>query len=1011
MFGIAPLAFASFKILLSSSIPFKRLVGIRCIPPFDLRKSVSLCVIWSVMIMFSIFFSFPLFSQNAQIKQKYWVDSVFNAMSEDQRLGQLFVVETNSRSSEKHYAKIDSLVINNHIGGIIFLQKGSAKNQAVLTNRYQAIAKTPLLVCLDAEWGLHMRLDSTMYFPRQMTLGALKDNTYIYKMGESIARHCKRMGIHVNFAPVVDVNINPNNPVIGMRSFGEDKIKVAEKGIAYMKGLQHNGVISNAKHFPGHGDTDTDSHFALPIINHDKNRLDEIELYPFKQLIKDSLMSVMIAHIHIPAYDNRPNVATTLSPYVVTDLLKNKLGFKGLVFTDAMNMKGISKFYAAGESDVMALIAGNDVLLVAQDVPMAVRKIKIALSDGRLKQENINISIKKILNAKYWAGLQKYTPIDTTNLFSDLSPMTDVALRQEMYEKAMTVITNENQLIPYKELAVNSFASLTIGLKGEKDFDEMLDNYAPFSHFSLTSKDTNQGILKSLTDTLSAFSRVIISLHGLNNKKKENYGINSATIEFLRNIQTKTKVVVVLFGNVYALKLLEFSTNLVCAYEDNEVSRKVIPELLFGAITAEGKLPVTVTTTMKAGKGIETTSLDRLQYGYPETLNIPSKNFDSLDSIINQAIKDGSTPGGQLMVVKNNVVIFRKNFGYHTYEKNVKVANNTMYDIASVTKTAATMQAIMFLNGWNKFDPNKLLSDYLPELKGTNKEFLINKDVLLHQAGLTATLDHWRKTLEDNKPSDKYYRSKQDKKYARKVVNKLYTTVDLEDSIWRWTANSKLMDFKSDTGCYPYKYSDLAFYFMKRIAEKQLNQPIESFLKQNFYKPLGLSTLTYRPWEVASINRITPTEEDRTFRMGIVQGTVHDQGTALTNGVAGHAGLFSNANDLAILGQMQVNGGRYGGTKYLESAVIDEFTRPQYFNNRRAMGWDRPFPPDELSLASPLSYGHTGFTGTAWWMDPENKLVFVFLSNRTYPFVDNKRLTTYSVRTKLLNAVYRGILE
>ena len=971
---------------------------------FNLKRTY---VIHLTLLIF--LFAIQIFGQSFEQKQQSWADSVFNSLDTNQRLGQLFVVEANSRSNEKHYTKIDTLVKNYGIGGVIFLQRGSAKNQAVLTNRYQSLAKTPLLVCIDAEWGLQMRLDSTMYFPRQMALGAVADNTHIYKMGAAIARHCKRMGIHINFAPAVDININPDNPVIGMRSFGEDKIKVAEKGIAYMKGMQHSGVMANAKHFPGHGDTDSDSHFGLPVINHGRKRLDDVELYPFKKLIKDTLMSVMIAHIHIPAYDNRPNIATTLSPNVVNDLLKTKLGFKGLVFTDAMNMKGVSKYYAPGESDVMALMAGNDVLLVAQDVPVAIQKIKKALAEGKLKQADLDISIKKILKAKYWAGLHTYQAIDTTNLYQNLSPSSDLALRQEMYEKAITVLKVNRSSLPYNDLDVHTFASLTIGLKGEKDYDEMLDNYVPYSHFSIATKDTNASSFNSLSDTLAKFSRVVVSLHGLNNRKKDNYGISSNALDFIRKLQTKTHVVLVHFGNVYALKQLEFANNLICAYEDNEVTRKIIPQFLFGAIKAEGKLAVTVSPTMKVGAGIHTKSLDRLRYGFPETLSIPSANFYKLDSIMNEALLDGSTPGAQLMVVKDGVTIYRKNFGYHTYDRTMAVTNNSVYDIASVTKTAATMQAIMFLNGWGKFDPDLFLSQYLTEFKGTNKENLTNKDVLVHQAGLISTLEHWRKTMKDGKPDEKYYKNRKSGKFTKKVAQNLYASSELADSVWQWTISSKLLDFKSDTGCYPYKYSDLAFYFMKRIAEKQLNQPLDEFLKQNFYKPLGLTTLTYKPLECMPMRKITPTEEDRTFRMSTIQGTVHDPGASMTDGVAGHAGLFSNANDLAILGQMQLNGGNYGGVNYLKSDVIAAFTRQQYSNNRRAMGWDRPFPPEEISLASPTAFGHTGFTGTAWWIDPEQKLVFVFLSNRTYPFADNKRLTTNSVRTKLLNAVYEGI--
>ena len=959
-------------------------------------------------ILAFLFFNISCCAQFSK-KAEIWADSIFNALDTNQRLGQLFMVAAYSNKDEKHYQKIDSLVKIFQVGGLIFFQ-GGPKRQALLTNRYQSQAKVPLMIGIDGEWGLNMRLDSTMYFPKQMTLGAIADNTLIYKMGKEVALHCKRMGIHVNFAPVVDVNVNADNPVIGVRSFGENKIKVAEKGIAYMKGMQNHGVMANAKHFPGHGDTDADSHYSLPVINHDKKRLDDVELYPFKRLIKDSLLSMMVAHIHIPAYDNRPNMATTLSPNVVTDLLKNKLKFNGLIFTDALNMKGVSKFYQPGEVDVMALIAGNDVLLFAEDVPTAILKIKSAISEKKLNQKDLDDRVKKILKAKYWSGLSTYAPLDTAFLYQYLNSNYSKSVREELYSKAITIVKNEKGLLPIKELGSQTFASLSIGLLKNTEYQEMLNNYADFKHFGVIKKDLTEAIADKLIDSLSNFSRVIISLHDLNNRKKENYGISDLAIQLIKKLQSKTQVVVVHFGNVYALKLLEFSNTLICGYEDNEAVRRVMPQIIFGAYAAEGKLPVSVSPSLKIGVGINTKSLNRLVYSYPESIGISELAFSKVDSIINESIKDGSTPGAQIQIVKDGSVIYRKNFGYYTYDKSTPVSNNTLYDLASVTKTAATMQAIMFLHDWKQFDPDKFASDYLPELKGTNKSQMILRDMMVHQAGMVPFIEHWRKSLKNGQPDPRYYSRKRDKQFSQRVSNSLFSSQVLEDSIWKWTVLSKKSEEKADTGCYTYKYSDLTFYFLKRIAEKQLNQPIDNFLIQNFYKPLGLRTMTFNPIDRnIPLYRITPTEEDKIFRNTIIQGTVHDQGSAMTGGVAGHAGIFSNANDLAILGQMNINGGEYGGISYLKASTISEFTRQQYSNNRRAMGWDRPFPPEEISLASPGSFGHTGFTGTAWWMDPESKLVFVFLSNRTYPFADNKRITNNSVRTKLLNAVYEAL--
>ncbi len=969
--------------------------------------------LYTQIVIVSTLLSSVFIAANAQSFEKMqnsWVDSVFSSLSPNEKLGQLFMVAAYSNRNEAHYQKIDSLVSVYKVGGLIFFQ-GGPKREAILTNRYQAIAKVPLLIGMDAEWGIGMRLmDSTISFPRQMTLGASQNPQLAYKMGAEIAQHCKRLGIHINFAPSVDVNNNPDNPVIGIRSFGEKKEKVAEFGLAYMNGMQENGIMASAKHFPGHGDTDADSHYSLPIINHDKKRLNDLELYPFKKLIAENVMSVMVAHIHIPAYDNRPNVATTLSPKVVNDLLKKQLKFKGLVITDALNMKGVAKFYAPGEVEYQALLAGNDVLLFAEDVPTAIIKIKEAFANGKLDSTEIYERVKKILKAKYWVGLNTYRPIDTLNIYQDMNSNASKAVRNELYAASLTLLKNDKKLLPFRNLELSTFASISIGLKKNSDYQQMLDNYAPFTHFT-AEKNTSDSAYDRLIDSLSNFSKVVVSLHDLNNRKKENYGLSNNTINFIRKLQSKTNVMLVHFGNLYALRNFEFAHTLLCAFEDNEATRTIVPQMLFGALSISGELPVGISADFRFGDGIALSATDRLAYSFPENMGIPSTNFSKLDSILNEAIKDGSTPGIQLLIAKNGRVIYRKNIGYQSYDKLKPVNNNTIYDLASVTKVAATMQAVMFLNDWKKLDLDSPLVSYLPDLQGTNKEKLILRDVLVHQSGLVPYADFWRRTIISGKLSDKYFTTKSSKSFPLQATNYWYASAALRDSVWRWTIQTPLSLEKMDTNCYPYKYSDLAFAFLKRISENELNQPLPNFLTQNIYKPLGLKTLSYNPLSKFSISQIPPTEEDKSFRMAKVQGTVHDQNASLVGGVAGHAGLFGNANDLAILGQMLMQKGYYGGVKYFNQETIEDFTRQQYTNNRRALGWDKPFPPDEISLASPEAFGHTGFTGTAWWIDPTEQLVFVLLTNRTYPFADNKRFTEKSVRTKALNAVYEAIMR
>jgi len=947
-------------------------------------------------------------SQSFDRKEYKWVDSVFHCLSSQQKLGQLFMIAAYSNQTEAQYAKIDSLVSIYHVGGLIFFQGGPIR-EAILTNRYQAKAKVPLLIGMDAEWGLGMRLmDSTISFPRQMTLGASQRPELAYKMGVEIAQHCKRLGIQINFAPSVDVNNNPNNPVIGIRSFGEQKEKVAEFGLAYAKGMQENGVIACAKHFPGHGDTDADSHHSLPVINHDKKRINELELYPFKKLISEGVMSVMVAHIHLPAYDDRPNVATTLSPKVVNDLLKKQLQFKGLVITDALNMKGVAKYYAPGEVEYQALLAGNDVLLFAEDVPTALHKIKQAFATGKLDSIEIYERVKKILRAKYWAGLNNYKLIDTAHIYQDLNSTAAKALRDELYASSFTLLANENNILPLQNLEINTYASIAIGLKKNSNYQQMLDNYAPFTHFT-TEKNATALQYDNLIDSLSNYTTVVLSLHDLNNRKKENYGISDKTIYFIKKLQSRTTVVLVHLGNLYALRNFEFAPTLLCGFEDNETTRNLMPQILFGALPVTGQLPVTISSKFKIRNGITLPSVQRLSYCYPEKLGIPTSNFSGLDSILTEAVKDGSTPGIQMLIAKNGSVIYQKNIGFQSYDKLTPVTNNTIYDLASVTKVAATMQAIMLLYDWDKIDLDANLLSYLPELHGTNKQNLILRDILVHQAGLLSYADFWRKTIHNGKMSERYFSPRYSKKFPFETIPQAYASATLPDSVWQWTIQTPLIQEKTDTGCYSYKYSDFAFSFLKRIAEKELNQTLPDFLSQNIYKPLGLKTLNYNPLSKSLAKHTAPTEEDKTFRMQVVKGTVHDKNASLTGGVAGHAGLFGRANDLAVLGQMLLCKGAYGGTKFYKAEVIEKFSLQQYYNNRRALGWDRPFPLNEISLASPQAFGHTGFTGTAFWIDPQEQLVFILLTNRTYPFADNKKFTDNSVRTKALNEVYKII--
>ena len=939
--------------------------------------------------------------------QEKWVDSVFNALTPEERLGQLFMVAAYSNRDEKHYQEIDKLIAEYNIGGLIFFQ-GGAYRQARLNNRYQSKAKVPLAIAMDAEWGIGMRLDSIMDFPKQMTLGAIQDNKWIYEMGKEVANQFHSLNMHINFAPVVDVNVNPNNPVIGYRSFGENKFAVSDKGIAYMKGMQDHGIMANAKHFPGHGDTDADSHYALPVIKHSVERMSEIELYPFKQLMKDSLMSMMVAHLQIPAYDDRENMPTTLSSKVVTDLLKNELAFDGLVFTDAMNMQGVAKYYDPGEADVKALQAGNDVILFPLDVPKAIKQVKKALKKERLDQASIDLRVKKILRAKYWFGLNELELVNTFNLTKRINNDYAQLLNRILYQKAITIVDNQDKLLPIIDLGKKTYASLQIGESDGTEFKRMLDKYAKFNHLAFDS--LNADALESIASN----DLVVVSYHGITNSPKDQHGVKDEEIAFIKSLQEKTNVIVVAFGNAYSLQYFEGIKNIICTYEDNEITQNLTPQIIFGALKAEGKLPISAGENFKAGTGIETLVTSRLSYGMPAEVGMSIDSLRRIDDIIEAAIKDKATPGAQIIVARKGKVIYQKNYGYQTYAEEKAIDDHSIYDVASITKVAATTQIIMKLYEQKKLDINKPIGFYLKELQGTNKDLLLIRDILTHQAGLKPYIPFWEKTVDKGTLKAEYFSDATGPDHDFRFQESDLPPA-LADSIWQWTLDSDLRDLPNKKTRYDYLYSDLGYSLMYHVVSEIIQEPFESYLQREFYGPLGLTRTMYLPLAKGYGKDIAPSEVDDYFRNAIVCGSVHDQNATLMGGVAGHAGLFSTANDLAIIMQMNMQMGEYAGKRYFQNWTIPIFTSAQNMENRRGLGWDKPItgtdegPTSQYSSAS--TFGHTGFTGAAVWADPAEELVFVFLCNRTYPESDNFKLLEENVRTRIHDLLYKSIFE
>ncbi len=945
-------------------------------------------------------------------KRDFWADSLLKTMSEDEKIGQLFMIAGYSNQGEVHAQATENLIKKHHVGGIIMMQ-GAPLRQAMYVNRYQTLTRIPLLIASDAEWGLAMRLDSAMRYPRAMVLGAIANDETVYDFGKEIARQCRRLGVHVNFAPVADVNSNPKNPVIGTRSFGETKENVARKASAYARGMQDNGLIANAKHFPGHGDTDKDSHYTLPFLGHDSERLNEIELYPFKELIKDSVMSIMVAHLNVPSLD-KSGTPTSLSPKVIQDLLIDSLKYNGLIFTDGLGMKGIANSNNPGDAEVKAILAGNDILLIPMSVQKGKTAIKKALENGTLSWNEINQRVLKILRAKYFVGLHDFKPIETKNLYEDLNNHQAKLMKERIFREAVTVVKNKANLLPFKEIDSVKFGSVAIGVGKENEFQKILSKYAKFEHHVIQNKNSYDYSYTQVLNQVADNDVVIVSLHNINvNSRKNSFGISATSRNFIKKLQEKTKVVVVSFGNPYGLAYFEDSDWLVCGYDDDPMMRKIVPQVLFGAIGTQAKLPITASDKLPVGTGLEIRSLGRLKYSdISEGVGLNHKILERIDTLANFAMQVGAFPGCQVLVAKNGTVIFDENYGYHTYKKAQFVEAQSIYDIASVTKVVSTTQAVMKLYDAGIIKSlNDKISTYLPDLKGTNKQNITIRDVMLHQAGVVQSMPFWYFTLSKGDFRTDFYAQERTENFGTKVMEDLYARTDIDSYLWQKTLNHKLRKHKKRDGSYDYLYSDLGFYILRKMIEHQTGTTLNAYVENIFYQSLGMHRTGYLPLNQFPENQVVPTEFDTYYRKTELRGIVHDPDAALAGGVAGHAGIFGTANDLAILMQMLLQKGNYGGKTYFQNPeTVSTFTRQQTKANRRGLGWDKPSESSGKPAsyyASKNSFGHLGFTGTCLWADPENDIVYVFLSNRTYPQGrTNRKLQQYKIRERIQDMIY-----
>lgn len=952
----------------------------------------------------------PLFAQTSsppflQPAHQHYADSVLATLSLRQQIAQLLMPPIYAHATREGWEEMERWITEYELGGVIAMQGAPAPYRERLT-RLQDRSPIPLLISTDAEWGLGMRIDSTRSWPRALTFGAANDTALTRAFGREVGRSLQAMGMQVNFAPVVDVNSNPLNPVIGSRSFGSSTELAGSLGSAYSKGLQDVAVLATAKHFPGHGDTDADSHYALPVIRHDRGRLDSIELAPFRTLIQEGAGAMMAAHLYIPALDSTPNQPSTLSRSIVQGILRDELGFEGLVFTDAMTMKGFTSFTQTSTPHADALLAGNDVLLFPGEPATTLDEIEGEVRSGRLDSLMIAEKCRRVLAAKSWTQAAR-TPGDPWDN-EDAE-----ALHRQVISKALTAVKNEEPGLPFGA-HVQRIEQLFVGFDaGEMEtsnrlIQNIMGSKTEVDGAAMTKEAFETAGMSQLDEALSSEPDwLVLHIGGTSHRAAKGHGVTDEAVKKIAKCAAQAHkrnvpFALVVYGSPYLLNRLHsaiaLSDAVLVAYQDDSRTVEAVAHALTGAGQAGGHLPV-ATEHFPLGHGLPW--MGRMRLGFSAT---PISTSAAIDSIVTDAIDGGAMPGCRVVIAHQGAIVHDGVYG--TTDGTSPVKPSTLYDLASITKIAASTLALMRLEEEQKITLNASLSTYLPELAGTEMGSRQLRDVLAHRAGLQSWIPFYLEALEDSTA----FSPVRTDIHTQRLSDQCFMRPAWQDSIWNRIVETEVDPIGT------HRYSDLGYYAIQRIIERATGMGLDAYVEQTFYSPAGWTSLGFNPREKASDHpwSIAPTEVDEVFRMCTVQGDVHDPGAAMLGGVCGHAGLFGNAYDMARLMYMLRMGGYYGGQTFLQPETIRAWTQrvdPDP-DHRKACGFDRPANESDsgptCDEVSENSFGHSGFTGTLAWADPDHDLVYVFLSNRTFPTAENRKLIEWDVRTKVQHEVYKA---
>lgn len=969
-----------------------------------------------------------LYKANQDKQCRQWVDSVMNKLTLREKVGQLFIYTIAPVDTKRNQILLKDAVDTYKVGGLLF-SGGKMQNQVELTNRAQRMAKVPLMLTFDGEWGLAMRLRGTPVFPKNMVLGCIQDNRLIYEYGREMARQCRLLGIQVNFAPVADVNINPNNPVINTRSFGENPVQVSDKVIAYASGLEGGGVLSVCKHFPGHGDTDVDSHKTLPVLPFTRERLDSVELYPFKEAIRAGVSGMMVGHLQVPVIEPVGGLASSLSRNVVYDLLTNELAFKGLIFTDALAMKGVS-----GNQSIclQALKAGNDIVLSPRNLKEEMPAVIEAVEKGEISKEDIENKCRKVLIYKYILGLKKKPYVQLSGLGQRINTPQTRDLIRRLNLAAITVLNNKNQVLPLHADTSQSVALLEVGdLGATNPLAQQLSNYVSISRFRLQPNLTEIQA-QQLKDSLATYNRIIVAI---SEQRLASYQ------PFFAKFAPQIPVIYLFFTPgkmmLQIQRAVTAASSVVLAHSYDDDVQKQVADVLFAKATADGRLSASLGGIFSAGAGVTITPQTPLHF-IPEEYGLSSTILQRIDSIALDGIRQGAYPGCQIVVMKDGHLMVDKTFGTHSGEGSNRVQPTDVYDLASLSKTTGTLLALMKLYDKGRFNLTDKISYYLPFLQRTNKKDITIQELLYHQSGLPSGIALYQEAIDKDSYEGRLFSARKDahhsvqlgtstwanpkfefkKEYVSPIEKDGYT-LQISDSLWLNPTFLKEMEKKiveAPMKLKTYTYSDVGFVLLRLLVEELAGVPMDTYLQREFYQPMGLGHTGYLPLRRLPKSVVIPSSIDNFLRKTTLRGFVHDETAAFQGGVSGNAGLFSTALEVAQVYQMLLNGGELNGKRYLSKETCQLFTTEVSKISRRGLGFDKPDTKNPRmspcgTHATAKVYGHTGFTGTCAWVDPDNKLVYVFLSNRIYPKVTNSKLSKMNIRENIQDVIYEAIKQ